>query len=222
METVLHLTLRHRNLVALHSDLMGAHALGVRNLLVVMGDPPSAGDYPSATPVSDIKPSGMVKLIKAFNTGLDLNGKPIEQTTSFYIGCAFSPGAEDLGREVRVLRRKLEAGADFIMTQPVYSTDVLNRALRQLGGSPVPVLVGMLPPRSHGHAEFLHNEVPGIHIPDQLREKLRQAGSNAEEVGLQICIETLDEVRDKVAGAYVIPPQGRYDIALRLVHAIAR
>ncbi|MFQ5934647.1 MAG: bifunctional homocysteine S-methyltransferase/methylenetetrahydrofolate reductase, partial [Dehalococcoidia bacterium] len=165
METILHLALRHRNLVALHSELLGAHALGVRNVFVVAGDLPRTGDYPDATSVSDITTSGMIKLIKTFNSGMDLTGKAIEQATSFLIGCAFNLGAADMDKELRFLDHKLKAGANFILTQPVYTAEAVERAYQRLGSFPAPLLLGILPLRSHRHAEFLHNEVPGIVIP---------------------------------------------------------
>ena len=219
-ETILHMTLRHRNLVALHSDLLGAHALGVRNLFVIMGDPPSTGDYPGATAISDITSSGMIKLIKAFNSGADLEGKPIAQPTSYFVGCAFNPNAADLDREIRVLERKLKAGAEFILTQPVYTAEVVDRALQRVGGSPVPVLLGVLPLRSHRHAEFLHNEVPGMSIPLEVRERLRQAGDGAAEAGIQLCQDLLKEVGGQVSGIYVVPPFGRHDIVQRLLESL--
>ena len=220
MESILHLTLRHRNMVALQSELLGAHALGVRNLLVVMGDPPNTGDYPRATAVSDIVPSSMIKLIKAFNRGTDINGKPLEYASSFLVACAFNPGADNLDREIRVLNRKLEAGADFILTQPVYTPEVVEEAKRRLGGFPVPLLLGVLPLRSYRHAEFLHNEVPGITIPKEVLERLRDAGEQAGEVGMQLCLDLLKEVGHQVAGIYVIPPAGRYDMVLKMLERL--
>ena len=211
METIMHIALRHRNLVALHSELLGAHALGVRNVFVVMGDLPRSGDYPSATSISDITASGAISLIKAFNSGVDLSGRPIEQQTSFVVGCAFNPGAKDLDRELKVLDRKIEAGADFVLTQPVYAADTVERARQRLGGFPVPVLVGVLPLRSHRHAEFLHNEVPGMELPDEVRDRIRLAGRRAPEVGIEVCRELLGSVQESVSGAYFIPPFGRYD-----------
>ena len=145
METVLHLALRHRILVALNSELLGAHALGVHNIFVVMGDPPSIGDHPEATAVSDITASGMIKVIKDLNAGVDLAGKPVRQSTSFFVGCALNPGADDLDKELKVLDRKVAAGVDFILTQPVYEPEVLDRVRRCLGGFPVPLLAGILP-----------------------------------------------------------------------------
>ena len=219
-ETVLHLALRHRNLVALHSELLGAHALGVRNVLIVRGDLPRSGDYPDATAISDITSSGLIRLVKAFNAGTDLSGKPVEQATSFLVGCALNLGAEDIDRELRTLERKLKAGADFIYTQPVYDPEMVENVHQRMGGLPVPLLVGVLPLRSHRHAEFLHNEVPGIVIPAGVRERLRQAGNGAGETGIQICRELLSEVRSMVGGAYVMPPFGRYDLVSRVLEGI--
>ncbi len=220
MEAILHLALRHRNLVALHSELLGAHALGVRNVFVVRGDLPRTGDYPNATPISDITPSGMIRLIKAFNAGVDLAGKPIDQATSFLVGCAFNLGALDMDRELRSLDRKLEAGADFILTQPVYTAEAVERVLKRLGGFPAPVLLGMLPLRSYRHAEFLHNEVPGMSVPDEIRERLRLAGKGAARVGVELCQALLCEVHRQVAGVYFMPPFEHYDVAFQVMEGV--
>ena len=214
LETVMHMALRHRNLVALHSDLMGAHALGLRNVFAVMGDLPSTGDFPDATSVSDITASGSIRMIKALNSGLDLTGRPIEQATTFNVGCAFGIGAADLDREFRILEKKVAAGADFILTQPVFSAETVEVARNRLGGFPVPLLLGVLPLRSHRHAEFLHNEVPGIMVPDEIRERLRSAGDKAADVGLQMARDLLDEVSEMVDGVYFMPQFGRYDTVL--------
>ena len=220
IETIMHLALRHRNLVALHSELFGAHALGVRNVFVVMGDVPHSGDYPDATSISDITSSGSIRLMKGFNTGVDLAGKPIEQATSFNVGCAFNMGARDMDRELRTLDRKIKAGADFILTGPAYSAETVENARRRLGGFPIPVLLGILPLRSHRHAEFLHNEVPGMHIPGAIREKIRLAGDGASEVGVGLCQELLRDVHDKVAGAYFMPPFGRYNSVIQVLEGV--
>ncbi len=211
METVLHLATRHRNLVALHSELLGAHALGVRNVFVVMGDLPGIGDYPSATAVSDITTSGLIRLMDSFNQGVDLAGRPLEQSTAFHIGCALNMAAADQDREMRVLERKVKAGAHFLLTQAVYDPELVETWRRRLGGFPVPVLMGVLPLRSLRHAEFLHNEVPGIVVPDDAMARLRDAGDRASEVGIAMTKELLRAVHGQVSGVYLIPPAGRYD-----------
>ena len=217
LETVMHLALRHRNLVALHSELSGAHALGVRNVLVVMGDMPSVGNYPGATAVSDITASGMIKLLKAFNAGVDLRGNAVDRATAFFVGCAFNLNAENMDKELRTLDAKVQAGADFVLTQPVYTPEAVERAIKRLGGSPVPMLLGVLPLRSHRHAEFLHNEVPGIAIPERVREDMRLAGDDAAQLGVELCRELLRDVHAIVSGAYFMPPFGRYRTVLEVL-----
>ncbi|MDP3065009.1 MAG: bifunctional homocysteine S-methyltransferase/methylenetetrahydrofolate reductase [Chloroflexota bacterium] len=213
LETILHVAIRHRNLVALHSDLLGAHALGVRNVLAVMGDPPRDGDYPEASVVADITPSGLMALLKAFNRGQGPGGARTDQPTAFTIGGAFNPNAQDPDKEQRALEKKLAAGVDFLLSQPVYDPDVVERWRQRLGGFPVPLLVGVLPLRSLRHAEFLHNEVPGIVVPEEVRRQLRAAGEDNEEaVGLALARELLVAVAPLVGGAYVIPPFGHYDV----------
>ena len=211
-ETILHLATRHRNAVALHSELLGAHALGVRNILTVMGDIPSTGDYPSATAVSDVTASGLVSLIDAFNHGVTLSGKPIEQPTSFFVGCAFNLAATDMDRELRTLERKVKAGAHFILTQPVYDPEVVERCWQRLGGFPLPLIMGVLPLSSHRHAEFLHNEVPGIEVPQHLRDQLLEAGSGSQELGITQAKDLLKAVTNRVNGAYFIVPFQRYEV----------
>lgn len=220
LETILHMTCRHRNLVALHSELLGAHAMGVRNIFIVMGDPPRIGDYPDATAVSDIAPSGLIRLIKGFNQGVDMSGRAIEEPTSFFVGAAFDPGAEKLDRELRVLDKKIKNGADFLLTQPVYDPEVIERVLKHISGFPVPVIMGVLPLYSHRHAEFLHNEVPGISIPDYIRQRMKEAGDDGLDVGIQLARELLTAVRDRVHGTYVIPPFGRYDVVAEVARAV--
>ncbi len=220
METILHVTCRHRNLVALHSELLGAHAMGVRNIFIVMGDPPRIGDYPDATAVSDIVPSGLIRLVKGFNQGVDMTGKPIEEPTSFFVGAAFDPGAENLDREFRVLNKKIDSGADFLLTQPVYAPEVIERVLRRIGEFPVPVIMGVLPLYNHRHADFLHHEVPGISIPDHVRQRLKEAGDEGLDMGIQLTHELLTAVRDYIHGAYVMPPFGRYDVVAEVARAV--
>lgn len=221
LETIMHLTVRHRNLLALHSDLLGAHALGVRNLFVVQGDPPSAGDYPEAAAISDITPTGLIRMIKGFNQGVSALGQPLEQPTSFVVGAALNLEAPDMDRELRLLERKVDAGADFFLTQPVYRAEAVERWRQRLGSFPRPVILGVLPLRSIRHAEFLHNEVPGIVVPREVRSRLRKAGSAQAEVGLEICRDLLREVKGSIHGAYVMPPFGRYQIVGELLEGLA-
>ena len=220
VETIMHMATRHRNLVALHSELLGAHALGVRNIFVVMGDLPHTGDYPDATAVSDITASRLMRLMKGFNAGHDLAGRAIEQSTAFFVGCAFNVSAQDPDAELRVLERKIEAGADFILTQPVYSPETIEWWRRRLGGFPKPLLLGTLPLRSHRHAEFLHHEVPGIVVPDEVRERLLLAGEDAGEEGATLAREVLQAVGDRIAGVYFIPAFGRYDVVPRVLEGL--
>jgi homocysteine S-methyltransferase len=221
VETILHMATRHRNLLALHSDLLGAHALGVRNVFTVMGDVPVTGDYPQATAVADITTSGLIGLIAGFNNGVDANGKPIDQPTSFFIGAALNLMATDLDRELSVLNRKVAAGANFLLSQPVYDPEVVERVAQRLGGFPVPLLMGVLPLRTLRHAQFLHNEVPGISIPPHVFKRLERADEGAGNEGIAIVQELLNAVHGRVAGAYFIPPFGRYEVVAETMKGVA-
>jgi homocysteine S-methyltransferase len=223
VECVVHVTTRDRNLMALESELLGAHALGVRDILALTGDPPRIGDLPGATGVWDVDSIGLVEILARLNRGEDAAGSPIGQPAGFTIACALDPTAADAETEWDRLERKVEAGAHLVMTQPLYSLlqveAMFSEALRRFGGGgfPLPVLLGILPLQSSRHAEFLHNEVPGITIPDETREALREAGDLGAEVGLRIALELLEAVGDRVAGTYVMPSFGRYEQAAELV-----
>ena len=226
IETVLHFPTRGRNLLRVQGDLLAAYALGVRNVFAVMGDPTAIGDYPEATDNVDLVPSGLIALIKgSFNLGLDRTGASIGEATSFVVGCAVNLNAPDLQREARTLRRKIEAGADFALSQPIYDRSKLDDFLRvyeKRWGEPLvlPILVGVLPLRTVRHAEFLHNEVPGIEIPDSIRERMRRAGSESWKEGLEIASELATDLRDGASGLYLIPPFGRYDVAAELIERV--
>ena len=211
VEAILHMATRYRNLLALHSDLLGAHGLGVRNVFVFMGDPPSIGDYPMAVSLSDVTSSGLVRLLHQANAGQDLSGRIMEQPTSFFVGCALNMEASDMDREFQSLERKLAAGANFILTQAVFDPEAVERCHQRLGGFPLPVIMGLLPLRSIRHAEFLHNEVPGMMVPEWVRQRMREAGRRGHEVGVALAQELLQAVYPKIAGAYIIPSFGRYD-----------
>ena len=216
VETILHFTTRDRNLVRLQSDLLAVHALGIRNLLVLRGDPPQMGDYPNATAVSDVKPSGLVRLIKEFNRGRDVAGNAIGAPTAFTVGVALNLTARDPHREAAVLDQKVRAGADFICTMPVYDPETLDRFLHIAGRLPLPIIVGVLPLVSHRHAEFLHNELPGLSVPSWVRERLALA-SDPRDQGLRLAAEFIEAVRGHVGGVYLVPSFGRYEGVIELV-----
>ena len=212
VETILHMTIRHRNLLALHSDLLGAHALGVRNVFVVMGDVPYTGDYPQATAVGDITTSGLVRLINGFNQGVDANGRSMDQPTSFLVGSAFNLTAPDMDRELRVLERKVRAGAHFLLTQPVYDPELVEHVWQRLGGFPLPLILGVLPLRSVRHAQFLDNELPGITVAPETIHRMERAGDRAAQEGLAISRELLQAAHPRMAGVYFVPPFERYQV----------
>ena len=212
IETIMHQAIRHRNLLALHSDLLGAHALGIRNVFTVMGDAPMSGDYPEATALADVTASGLIKLIAGFNEGVDGSGRPIEQATSFLIGAAFNLTPKNLDKELRVLDRKVESGADFLLTQPAYDAESVEHVAARLGGFPKPLILAVLPLRSLRHARFLHNEVPGITIPAAIMERMEQAGDAAAAEGIAISRELITSVRSRIAGIYFIPPFDRFHV----------
>jgi homocysteine S-methyltransferase len=223
IETILHFTCRDRNLMGIQSDLMGAHALGIRNILALTGDPPRAGDYPNATAVFDVDSIGLIGVLKRLNAGTDLGGNSIGEPTTFVIGCAVNPTADTLDEELDRFQRKMEAGAEFAMTQPVYELETLSKFLDKLGKvgqKRVPILLGLLPLQSHRHAEFLHNEVPGINVPDHAREAMRTAGEKGIAVGVEMCRKLLLEARDLVEGAYLMPSFGRYEVVARVAEAV--
>ena len=221
-EIILHLCGRDRNLLGLQSDVLAYHALGLHNMVVITGDPPKVGDYPHATAVFDLDSVGILRMIQGFNHGLDPAGKDVGSVTRFFCACGAEPAAQDYERELRRLELKKDAGASVIMTQPVYDPQVLDRFLRDTQHLELPVLVGLLPLASHRNAEFLHNEVPGMAVPEDIRARMKAAGSGpaARACGVAIAQETLREVQDRVVGAYIMPPFGRYEAALEILQCI--
>jgi len=219
IELIVHYVCRDRNLLGLQSDLLGAHSLGLRDILVITGDPPKLGDYPDATAVYDVDAIGLVAIIKRLNCGLDLAGRALGGHTQFLIGVGANPGALNLDEEVRRLWAKIENGAEYVFTQPVYDPAILSRFLDRAGALPVPILAGFLPLFSHKNAEFLHNEVPGMTVPEDIRRRMKEAGSGpvAQETGVQIAREALAEVRSRVQGAYIMPPFDKWELALRVL-----
>src|SRR3712207_5111043 len=174
IEVVAHISCRDRNIIGLQADLLGAAALGVKNILAVTGDPAQIGDYPEATSVFDTDSVGLIHVLSQMNAGEDLAGNPVGEPPGFLIGASFNPTAEELGPEVDKLSRKVEAGAHAFWTQPVFEIGALERALDRIGEPGVCILLGLMPLRSARQAEFLHHEVPGIDIPRHIRERLAE------------------------------------------------
>ena len=207
IETIPHLTPRDTTVMGLESVLLGAHAEGVRNVLAVTGDPPEVGDYPGSGGVYEVDSIGLTHLISRLNQGENYNGKAIDAPTSFFVGVAVNPTADDLDLELDRFRRKIEAGARFAMTQIVFDVDHLERFLDRLGGTPpIPLLVGVFPLTSYRLALRLHNEVPGIVVPDALQEQLRDAGPAGARGRLRARARAARRARDRVAGVYVVAP----------------
>jgi homocysteine S-methyltransferase len=222
MPALMHVTTRDRNLLGLVAHLLAAHELGVTNLVVITGDPPKMGDFPDATAVYDTDSIGLLRVVNELNHGFDPGGKPIGAATRFLAATGAEPAARDYQRELSRLHQKIEAGAELVMTQPVYDPEVLERFLSDTKDLDVPILVGLLPLASYRNAEFLHNEVPGMQIPEHIRDQMRRAGGGAagRAAGVGIAREMLAAVRDRVQGAYIMPPFGRYALALEVIDGI--
>jgi homocysteine S-methyltransferase len=216
VETIIHFTPRDRNLMAVQSDVIGAHATGIRNILAVTGDPPGHGDFPNATGNWDVDSIGLIAILNNLDQGLDALGRKLGEPAAFFIGCAANPAATDVALDLDRLHRKIEAGARFIMTQPVYEASTLiayfNRYEALYGPAPIPIMVGLQPLHSYRLAEKFHNEVPGIVIPEHVRERMRLAGENGFAVGLEMTLELAEAVYPHVQAAYIMPLD-RYDLA---------
>src|SRR5712691_2745833 len=216
----MHFTCRDRNLMGIQADVLGAHALDIRNILAMTGDPPRTSDYADATAVFDVDAIGLIRILTGMNEGRDATGNSVGEPTAFCVGAALDPAAADPVREMERLLAKAEADAQWCQTQPVYDLEVLDRFLARVGGSPVPVLVGVLPLHSFRHAEFLHNEVPGITIPDGVRARLRAAGDGALRAGIEMAQGLVSEVRARYAGAYLMPSFGRFEVVAEVLDVI--
>jgi homocysteine S-methyltransferase len=222
IDTILHYTCRDRNLLGIQSDLLGAHALGLRNVLAITGDPPKLGDYPDATAVYDVDSIGLIRIMDNLNHGADLAGNLMGPSLAIHVGCGADPSKPDMEKEVRRLEEKVKGGAEYIMTQPVYDPRSLERFLSLMKHIDVPLLVGILPLYSHKNAEFLHNEVPGMSIPDDIRERMRVAGSGerAQLEGVRIAQEATLAARELAQGVYIMPPFNKVELAVRVIEAL--
>ena len=258
LEAILHMTARDRNIMALQSDVLGAHALGLHNVLALTGDPVHAGNYPNLTGVWDVDSVGLIRVLRGMNEGYDAGGAALGAPARFHVGAALDlnmrsdlidverertrrkllegvsagegDGDGELLRltetelELQRLRQKLDAGAQFIMTQPIYSLEPLERFHETFGPLPVPMVLGMIPLHSSKQAEYLHNEVPGFDIPDEVRARMREAGERAREVGIELAYEVITGARDRglIQGCYLMPSFGRYDLVGDLAQELLR
>ena len=215
----MHFTCRDRNLMGIQADVLGAHAVDIRNILAMTGDPPRTGDYVNATAVFDVDAIGLIRILTGMNRGLDATGNSIGEPTSFCVGIALNPGAAEPAREMERFLAKVEAGARWAQTQPVYDLEVLERFFGSTR-PPIPVVVGLLPLHSSRHAEFLHNEVPGITVPDGVRARMREAGERGLRVGIETAQALLADVRRRHAGAYLMPSFGRFEVVAEVLEAL--
>jgi homocysteine S-methyltransferase len=224
IDTILHYTCRDRNLLGIQSDLLGAYALGLRNILAITGDPPKLGDYPDATAVYDVDSIGLIRIMDHLNHGCDLAGNLIGPALGIHVGCGADPSKPDMEKEVSRLEKKIEAGAEYVMTQPVYDPRTLERFFGMIQHLDVPVLVGILPLYSYKNAEFLHNEVPGMSIPEDIRERMQRAGSGekAQAEGVAIAQEATLVAREMGDGVYIMPPFNKVELAVRVIDALHR
>ncbi|MBZ0266656.1 bifunctional homocysteine S-methyltransferase/methylenetetrahydrofolate reductase [bacterium] len=222
MEVILHYCCRDRNLLGMQSDLLGAGALGLKNILIVTGDPPKLGDYPDATAVFDVDSIGLMQIANRLNHGQDLVGNPIDAPTELHLGVGANPAAVNLDEEIRRFEYKVEAGAEYVMTQPVYDPRVFENFVKRTEHCRIPILVGILPLRSFRNAEFLSNEVPGMTVPDPILKRMEAASSDEEAraTGVAIAQEVLQEAIPMSQGVYVMPPFGNVKAALEVLDVI--
>ncbi|HWK12503.1 MAG TPA: bifunctional homocysteine S-methyltransferase/methylenetetrahydrofolate reductase, partial [Vicinamibacterales bacterium] len=222
VEPILHYACRDRNLLGMQSDLLGAHSMGVRNVLLITGDPPKLGDYPDATAVFDVDSIGLTNLVARLNRGQDTGGQPIGQPTSFHIGVALNPAAPNPDDELRRFTYKIEAGAEFAITQPIFDVQSLRAFLKRISAPDFPVIAGLMPLASVRHAEFMANEVPGVHVPDTILERMRRADAagRAADEGLAIAREVAAEIRPLVRGVQISTAPKALEMAMALVEAV--
>ena len=222
VEPILHYACRDRNLLGMQSDLLGAHSMGVRNVLLITGDPPKLGDYPDATAVFDVDSIGLTNLVARLNRGQDTGGQPIGQPTSFHIGVALNPAAPNPDDELRRFTYKIEAGAEFAITQPIFDVQSFRAFLKRISAPDFPVIAGLMPLASVRHAEFMANEVPGVHVPDTILERMRRADAagRAADEGLAIAREVAAEIRPLVRGVQISTAPKALEMAMALVEAV--
>ncbi len=223
MQCITHMACRDRNMVGLQSELLGAHALGVRNILAVTGDPTHIGDFPVATSVYDVDSVGLVRSLGRMNQGMDLMGNPLGMPTSFSIACAVNPASDDLEREIDRLAQKAEQGAHVAFSQPMFEAEAVAGFLDRIRHIPIRFVLGVIPLRNLRHAEFLHFEVPGMTIPSWVREHMKAHDATPEQAtqaGIDLAVQLLHAVRQSVHGVYLMPPFKKYQVAVRILQSL--
>jgi len=224
VEPILHYTCRDRNLLGMQSDLLGMYAQGIRNLLIITGDPPKLGDYPDATAVFDVDSIGLTNVVNSLNKGIDIGGKRLSEPTGFYIGVGANPGAINIDYEISRFELKVEAGAEFAITQPVFDIKLLENFLKRIDHCRIPVLGGIWPLFSLRNAEFMHNEVPGSQVPKAIMDRMRDAqeigAERARQEGVAIAQEILGIIKNMVEGIQISPPLGKYELALEVLKVL--
>ena len=219
IESVLHYTCRDRNIIGMQSDLLGLYAAGIRNLLIVTGDPPKVGDYPDATAVFDVDSIGLTRIVTGLNRGQDVGGNPIPSPLGFVKGVGVNPGAINLEEEIRRLRQKIDAGAEFMITQPIFDPEIFLCFRDRIKDIAIPIVAGVWPLVSYKNAEFMNNEVPGASVPDAIMERMRVKGSGpeAQKEGARIAGEALSLIKDSVQGAQVSAAFGKVELAVEVL-----
>ena len=224
IETLLHYVCRDRNVIGMQSDLLGAYALGLKNILAITGDPPKLGNYPDATAVFDVDAIGLVNILNRLNHGLDIAGNPIGEPTGFFVGVGANPGAVNLDEEIRRLDWKVDAGAEYIITQPVFDLEIFEKFMKRIEHIDVPLIAGIWPLTSIRNAEFMNNEIPGCHVPDPIMERMRKykdSKGDSRKEGIDVARETLEQLLGKIAGVQIAAPFGRIQSAMDVVEGLA-
>lgn len=223
VDVLLHVSCRDRNAIGLQSELLGAHTLGVLNILAVTGDPTSIGDYPFAKGVFELDSIGLSRMVTQLNKGKDLTGRDLDEPTHFLLGVAVNPTSPNLELEYDRFKQKLDSGAQFAFTQPLFDPKTLEQFLNKVSSfSNIPIFVGILPLRSSKHAEFIHNEIPDMFVPQDIRDRMRGAGTEGAKVGVEISQKFLLDTQDMVQGAYLMPPFNKFDMAIEVMEVLNR
>jgi len=224
IEPILHYTCRDRNLLGMQSDLLGMYAQGIRNILLITGDPPKLGDYPDATAVFDVDSIGLTNVVNYLNSGIDIGEKRLKEPTGFLLGVGANPGAINIDYEISRFEWKVDAGAEFAITQPVFEIKLLEEFLKRIEHCRIPILAGIWPFYSLRNAEFMHNEVPGATVPEEIMKRMRDAqevgAESARKEGVAIAQEIIREIKGMVQGIQISPPLGKYELALEVLKAL--